>query len=115
VPDNQISAVINSLDSMAVINRASAFGNFSNPVKLSEAMSCQIPVVATETPATRWILRNRPECLVAAESVADLSEGIRKSLSIGRIDYGPQPNWNTNASLLEIALGQASADLRSNK
>jgi len=56
LPDEQIPVLLNSMDVLTVINKTSTFGNFSYPVKLYEAMCCQVPVVATATPATIWIL-----------------------------------------------------------
>jgi glycosyltransferase involved in cell wall biosynthesis len=68
LPDNKVPLLLNSLDALLVVNRASAFGHFSYPVKLYEAMRCGIPVVAAGVDGTRWILRQYPQFV--AETVA---------------------------------------------
>ena len=50
--------LLNSMDVFAVVSRISAFGRFSYPVKLYEAMACRIPVAATATEPATWILKD---------------------------------------------------------
>lgn len=104
VTDEQMPAVLNSMDVLTVINRDSSFGNFSYPVKLYEAMSCRIPVVATETPATRWILQDARDCLVPPSDAPALCARLEQSLEPGCRDYGRQGDWRAGAGLLEQAL-----------
>jgi glycosyltransferase involved in cell wall biosynthesis len=104
LPDEAVPKLLNSLDILVVSNRTSKFGNFSHPVKLYEAMACNIPVVASATPSTRWILRDHSELLVEPENSLKLRETIERVLTMGRIDYGRQPDWQANCEIFEQAL-----------
>ncbi len=104
LPGAAVPKLLNSLDVLVVNNRLSKFGNHSHPVKLYEAMSCGTPVVVSETPATRWILKDHPELLVTPEDPRRLREKIENALALDRVDYGPQPDWRTNCEVLEHAL-----------
>ncbi len=104
VADDKVPLVFNSLDVLTVINKSSAFGNFSYPVKLYEAMNCQVPVIATRTPATRWILGNHDSLLVEPGHADQLCMALKRQLNTGRIDYGNRPDWNDNCDLLEQGL-----------
>lgn len=99
--DAEVPLLISSLDVLAVPNKASKFGNFSYPVKLYEAMSCAVPVVATRTPATEWILAAHPELLFRADDASDLASTLAQALQTGRIDYGHQQSWHEVAARLE--------------
>jgi glycosyltransferase involved in cell wall biosynthesis len=103
VADDMMPAVFNSLDILAVINKASAFGKFSYPVKLYEAMSCQLPVVASRTPATRWILNDNEDLLVEPDDAGQLCDALQRLLGTARINYGHQPDWYENCEILEQA------------
>lgn len=104
VPDEQMPLVLNSMDVLTVINRASKFGNYSYPVKLYEAMSCNIPVVVTETPATSWILENYNDCLIPPSDASALCASLEQSLERGRVNYGKVPDWQSGCTLFEKAL-----------
>lgn len=104
LPNDQMPAFLNSMDVLVVMNRPSTFGSYSYPIKLYEAMRCQVPVVAIETPATRWILRDHRDLLVEPDNPYKLCDKIKSVLSLGRINYRPQPDWNTNCEIFEEAL-----------
>jgi glycosyltransferase involved in cell wall biosynthesis len=104
LPREQVPRLLNALDVLVVINRDSAFGRYSYPIKLYEAMACQVPAVATATPATRWILAGHPELLAPPADADALAERISAALARGRIDYGPQPTWEQGAAQFEAAL-----------
>ncbi|WPL10448.1 glycosyltransferase family 4 protein [Thiorhodovibrio litoralis] len=78
-PAEEVPLILNSLDLLFVMNKPSAFGNFSYPVKLYEAMACGVPVVASDVPGTAWILRDRPKSLARAEDAEDF---VKKALAI---------------------------------
>lgn len=101
LPDADVPVLISSLNVLAVPNKPSKFGNFSYPVKLYEAMSCAVPVVATRTPATEWILAAHPELLFEADDASDLANKLTQSLQIEHIDYGDQQSWGEVAAKLE--------------
>jgi len=103
IADEDMPVLLNCMNVLTVLNRPTSFGNFSYPVKLYEAMTCHVPVIATATPATRWILRNHPDCLVQPSPEA-LCEKLDRFLGQGRIGYSDVPDWQTGAGLLEQAL-----------
>jgi glycosyltransferase involved in cell wall biosynthesis len=104
LPDEAVPRLLNSLDVLVVSNRPSKFGKFSHPVKLYEAMACNIPVVASATPSTQWILKDHPELLVEPENPSKLCETIERVLTNGHIDYGDQADWQTSCEIFEQAL-----------
>jgi glycosyltransferase involved in cell wall biosynthesis len=109
--DDKVPRLINSLDVLAVVNQPSAFGSFSYPVKLYEAMSCGIPAVATRTQATEWILESRAELLAAPGDAKDLSNKLARALTIGSIDYGRQTTWEDSGTALEKFLLSINAQV----
>jgi glycosyltransferase involved in cell wall biosynthesis len=107
VVDEDMPTLLNCMDILTVLNRVTSFGNFSYPVKLFEAMSCGVPVIATATPATRWILRDHPDCLVQPSDPGALCRKIEHFLGKGQICYNDLPDWQSSAGLLEkVFLGR---------
>ena len=104
IEDKEMPVLLNCMDVLTVLNRATSFGNFSYPVKLYEAMTCSVPVVATETPATRWILHGHPDCLVPPSDPGALCKKIELFLGQGRISYSAVPDWQSSAGMLEEVL-----------
>lgn len=100
----QMPLLHNALDLLVVVNRDSKFGRYSYPIKLYEAMACGVPVVATDTPATRWILGAHPELLAPPDSATALAARIAGALELGRINYGLQPTWEAGADRFEAAM-----------
>lgn len=109
LPDDQIPIFLNSVDVLLVVNRLSDFGKFSYPVKLYETMKCHIPVVATETEATNWILNNNRDFLSTPEDPTDLAQKIKRLLNLGRFDYGMQNSWVSSCRIFEQALFACSS------
>lgn len=104
VEDGDMPVLLNCMDTLVVTNKVSSFGNHSYPVKLYEAMACKIPVVATRTLATTWILDAAPMQLVKpADSVA-MCKALERSLRSRSINYGDSTDWKASASALEQAL-----------
>jgi glycosyltransferase involved in cell wall biosynthesis len=104
VEEEKIPLLLNSMDVLTVINRPSSFGNYSYPVKLYEAMACQVPVVATETPATRWVLKDFPGLLVPPSRSDVLCDRLEENLGRGRVDYGCVSDWSSVCNDFENAL-----------
>jgi glycosyltransferase involved in cell wall biosynthesis len=96
--------VLNSLNILLVLNQLSDFGKFSYPAKLYEAMSCQIPVLATNTPPVRWILNDRRSFIAKAGDVVDLARKVGDLLEVNRYDYGEQNTWEQSSLAFEQAL-----------
>jgi glycosyltransferase involved in cell wall biosynthesis len=104
IPDEDMPDLLNSMDVLTVINKSSLFGNYSYPIKLYEAMCCQVPVVASATLSTQWILDGFPDLLTVPNDSMDLSQRIAAALQYNRIDYGHQQGWEDSADVLEKAL-----------
>lgn len=108
LPDRLMPSLLNAMNVLLVINRLSAFGQYSYPVKLYEAMDCHTPVVSTSTGATRWILSNNEPHLANAEDPLDLTKKIVGLLDVNKVNYGNCNNWNKSSDLFEEALSHAS-------
>jgi glycosyltransferase involved in cell wall biosynthesis len=104
IEDDKMPLLLNCMDVLAVINRDSTFGRYSHPVKLYEAMTCQVPVVVTATAATRWILGGYPELLVPPSDAGALSDSLAATLHRGRIAYLGVPDWQSACDMFERAL-----------
>jgi glycosyltransferase involved in cell wall biosynthesis len=104
--DDKIPVFMNSLDVATIINRVSRFGKYSYPVKLYEAMRCQIPVIATDTPSVNWILKGDDRFLARPDDPYDLAEKICKASGLGRVDYGEQTSWEQSCKAFENVLLQ---------
>jgi glycosyltransferase involved in cell wall biosynthesis len=104
LPKELVPSLINAFDVMAVINKDSSFGNYSYPIKLYEAMACQIPIVASRTRSTEYIAREYPEFLVDPSNVSELSIALLDALDRGRVTYQTVPTWSDSAWKLHLAL-----------
>jgi len=104
VNDDKIPLLLNCMDTIAVINKSSTFGNYSYPVKLYEAMSCHVPVAVTRTPATEWILRDFQEFLVSPSDPAALCNLIVQNLDRGQVEYSGISSWDTSCNAMEKAM-----------
>lgn len=100
----KVPVLLNSMDVLVVTNKESAFGHYSYPVKLYEAMSCHVPVVATRTRATEWILAGHPSRLVEPANPRALCDAILRALEETGADYGTVPDWNSSCDVFEAAL-----------
>jgi glycosyltransferase involved in cell wall biosynthesis len=107
LPDQDIPALLNSMDLLAVVSRLSAFGRFSYPVKLYEAISCQLPVVATATEPAKWILNHQEAFLARPGDPHDLGRKIEDMLAHSRIQYAGMNTWEESGRKLESALQAA--------
>lgn len=104
VPDAKVPVLINAMDAVAVVNKPSAFGAHSYPVKLYEALKCGVPAVTTRTSATEWILNAHSDLLAEPGDPRHLAEKLQQATKLSRIDYGPQPSWEAAAAALETFL-----------
>ena len=101
IPDEKIPALYSSVDCIAVLNRDSAFGNYSYPIKLYEAMACEVPVVVSRTESTQWIMKDHPELLVTPGNSVELAQSIITSIDGPRVKYPATGSWEDGAKILE--------------
>ncbi len=104
LPDDYVPILLNSLDVFLVVNKLSAFGNFSYPVKLYEAMQCCVPVVATNTPAVGWVLSNERDFLAHPEDPGDLVRKIQAQLFRDRYVFRNLTTWEKSCTIFERKL-----------
>jgi len=102
--DEDMPLLINAMDVLVVINRRSAFGEYSYPVKLYEAMQCRKPVIASDSAGARWILQDYPECLADSSNPKDLAERIHRALSWKTKEYNQIHDWMFSATVLQDLL-----------
>lgn len=103
-PPDQVPSIINSLDLLFAINRPGAFGDFSYPVKLYEAMACGVPVLASAVPGSAWVLRDRPESLAKTGDIDDFVSKAQHLLDSGIRPLPCRMGWPTVADSLEALL-----------
>ncbi|MDD2465955.1 MAG: glycosyltransferase family 4 protein [Desulfobulbus sp.] len=114
LPAEEVPAVINSLDLMFAFNKPGAFGNYSYPVKIYEALACGVPVIASGLPGTAWVLRNHPELLAKPEDIDDFVEKII-SLHNAQLLFKSVSGWQDSATQLEKLLTSSDNQLCINK
>lgn len=106
-PPEDVPDIINSLDLMFVVNKPGSFGDYSYPVKLYEAMACNVPVVAANVPGTAWVLRDHEELLAPPGDVEGFVMKAVRNIERGRINYLQQGGWeNSTELLLNLLQGQ---------
>jgi glycosyltransferase involved in cell wall biosynthesis len=93
LPDAQLPLLVSALDVACIVTADTAFGKFSYPAKLCEAMACKVPVVATATDAIRWMLDDRAEHLSRLGDPNDFAERALALLETPRAEYGNSPGW----------------------
>lgn len=109
LPDSEMPYLINAMDVLVVVNKPSAFGEYSYPAKLCEALQCHVPVIATSVAGTQWMLREHPECLVPPGDALALANKIFEAFSWGRIKYREVTSWEGSARRLHELLVRGRA------
>ena len=91
-----------------MITADTAFGRYSYPAKLCEAMACEVPVVATATEPVRWMLGDDSRHLAHVGDARSIADRLLARLDDGgRADYPNLPTWRQGAVILETALLRA--------
>lgn len=112
IDDELMPVLLNCMDVLVVTIRPSAFGDYSYPVKLYEAMACGVPVVVTRTGPTSWILGENSPQLVPPDDPEAMCQAIARNLQAGSLHYDTVNDWNVSGDMLEtafIAAGNKSA------
>ena len=105
LPDAQLQLLVSALDVACIVTADTAFGKFSYPAKLCEAMACRVPVVASATAAVRWMLDDRAQHLARLGDPGDFAARALELLATPVSDYGQRPDWNTIGARLNAMLG----------
>lgn len=105
--DRQLPLLLNALDVACVITADTAFGRYSYPAKLCEAMACGVPVVATATAPVRWMLEGHEEALADVGDARSIAERILLALDAGRMSHRPPLRWEQVAGRLDSMLRMA--------
>jgi glycosyltransferase involved in cell wall biosynthesis len=101
IEDELLPCLTKSLDVLVAINLDSSFGNYSYPVKIYEAMQSRIPVVATSTPPTRWMLDDHEELLVPPGNHEQFAQKILSAISTQEIHYQNTGSWEQGVEKIE--------------
>jgi glycosyltransferase involved in cell wall biosynthesis len=104
--DADVPVFINSLDVACVIAADNAFGRYSYPAKLCEALACGVPVVASATDPVRWMLGGDARFLVPVGDADALAQRIAGNLALGRVTYPEGGGWTERAAALETWLSE---------
>jgi glycosyltransferase involved in cell wall biosynthesis len=104
VADSALPGVLNAMDGVCVVTANTAFGRYSYPSKLCEAMACNLPVAATDTAPVRWMLGENSAMISPLDDPTAYASKAREALALGRHDYGPLASWTQSARLLQRAL-----------
>jgi glycosyltransferase involved in cell wall biosynthesis len=94
LPDAQLPLLVSSLNVACIVTADTAFGKFSYPAKLCEAMACEVPVVASATAAVRWMLDDNAEHLARLDDPVDFAARALALLQVPRSNYGHRPGWS---------------------
>lgn len=107
--DDQLPLALCALDVACVITANTAFGRYSYPAKLCEAMACGVPVVATATEPVRWMLHDDARFLAPVGDACALADRILAQMDMGHTSYPALSTWDDSARRFEEALLSASS------
>ena len=96
--DEHMPLLVNALDVACISLADTAFGRYSYPAKLCEAMACEVPVVATDTPPTRWMLGEAARFLSPVGDADALSARLEANLGLDRVSYPGRESWTAIAA-----------------
>ena len=103
--DDKMPALINAMDVAIAFNLPSAFGEHSHPVKVYEAVACGVPVLASRTRATQWIMQDQPERLFDNSDPVTFVEKLLALLDDERSEVVKLDGWGPIAAQFAECLG----------
>lgn len=98
VADELMPDLLNSCDLLVCVNKDSAFGNYSYPVKIYEALACGRPVLASDTAPARWILGDDARFLARVGDAVDMAEKMAVLLDNPEVSKRQPDGWESSAS-----------------
>ena len=109
VPDMSMPSLVGSLNVACVPSTETAFGRYSYPVKLCEAIACGVPIVASATGPARWMLHENPLYLARVGDADDMAQKIIAQLDAPQPRYPALPGWPKLARHYESLLAERAA------
>lgn len=97
VDDALMPVVANAVDVACCIVADTAFGRFSYPAKLCEAMACGTAVVASGTEAVAWMLGADARFIAKLGDAHDHARLMLANMSLQRMQYALPPSWRESA------------------
>lgn len=97
VDDALMPAVANAVDVACCVVANTAFGRYSYPAKLCEAMACGTAVVASGTDAVTWMLDDDRRFIAKVADADDHARLMLANLSMQRAQYVQAPSWKQSA------------------
>ena len=81
IDDDLMPYLVNAMDATIAINLRSAFGEASYPAKIYESLACGVPVFASRTEATEWILADNQDFLFDIHHPEELVEKLNQIIN----------------------------------
>lgn len=104
VDDNLVVEVTRSANVLLCVNRPGAFGDYSYPVKIYEALAAGTRVVAFRTESVDFVMRNHAWWLVPFGEIGGMAERIIAASKAPKSADSGASGWVDRASLLRQCL-----------
>lgn len=104
LPHADTAALFSALDLGVIYIRDTSFGRYCFPQKAYEMLACRLPVVSARVGAMVHLFRDTPQCLYAADDLADLTARIREQLETRTVPNVAIKDWEQLVSRLEPRL-----------
>lgn len=108
LPWTKVPLLINALDIVVICNRESTFGRYCFPLKLQEARSCGVSVVAASVGDTVNVLHDQPGALYPPGKPALLAQAIDFQMQFSQQTTNSVPDWKDIALDVQQALLRAT-------